>query len=120
MLCLQSILWCFSISSKAQIFNTIAGGSIGDRGASTSAYLYQLLGVALDAAGNLYLADQNNHRIRQVTQEGTISTVAGNGSAKHWQLEPLPILIYFDIAIALKNKHLALSTLPSLTKLKVR
>jgi hypothetical protein len=37
--------------------------------------------VALDAAGNLYIADKSNHRIRKVDTAGTITTVAGNGSA---------------------------------------
>ncbi|HLH17388.1 MAG TPA: hypothetical protein VKX45_09225 [Bryobacteraceae bacterium] len=52
----------------------------GDGGAATSAQLYTPLGLAVDSAGNLYIADFNNHRIRMVTPSGAISTVAGNGS----------------------------------------
>lgn len=38
-------------------------------------------GVAVDSAGNLYIADSNNERIRRVTTSGTVTTVAGNGKA---------------------------------------
>jgi hypothetical protein len=58
-----------------------AGGFSGDGGPATSARLDRPSGVAVDAAGNLYFADTNNHRIRKVTPGGVISTVAGNGAA---------------------------------------
>jgi len=61
---------------------TVAGsgtpGFGGDGGAATSAKLYSPVGLALDAKGNLYIADTNNSTIRKVAN-GTISTVAGNG-----------------------------------------
>ncbi|MBN8884747.1 MAG: Ig-like domain repeat protein [Rudaea sp.] len=63
--------------------STLAGngtqGYAGDGGAATSAQLGDYLHVAADAAGNLYISDANNHRIRKVATDGTISTVAGNG-----------------------------------------
>ena len=46
---------------------------------ATSAELYQPLGVALDGAGNLYIGDSGNNRIRKVNTSGTITTVAGTG-----------------------------------------
>ena len=58
--------------------NGIAGFS-GDGGSATSASLNQPQGVAVDSAGNLYIADEHNNRIREVTG-GTITTIAGNGS----------------------------------------
>ena len=60
---------------------TVAGGT-GDGGAATSANLYSAAGVALDAIGNLYIVDHDNHRIRRVDAvTRIITTVAGNGAA---------------------------------------
>jgi sugar lactone lactonase YvrE len=55
------------------------GGFGGDGGSATSASLNSPTGVAVDAAGNIYIADDDNYRIRKVSG-GTITTVAGNGS----------------------------------------
>ena len=64
---------------------TVAGtgtqGYNGDNIAATSAELSSPNGVAVDGAGNLYIADRNNGRIRKVTPGGTITTVAGNWNA---------------------------------------
>jgi uncharacterized protein (TIGR03437 family) len=66
------------------IISTVAGGGLqgysGDGGLATAAGLNGPLGVALDAAGNLYIADSGNHAVRIVTRRGTISTYAGNGN----------------------------------------
>ena len=63
--------------------STVAGNGkhffSGDGGPATSASLWYPFGVAVDSAGNLYIADTYNHRIRKVSG-GTITTVAGNGS----------------------------------------
>ncbi len=65
--------------------STVAGtgtsGFSGDGGQATAAMLNDPIGVALDGAGNLYIADQSNHRIRRVDASGNISTVAGAGTA---------------------------------------
>jgi hypothetical protein len=68
------------------VISTIAGngtaGYLGDGGAATSAELHSPNGVAVDALGNLYIADQVNNVIRMVTATtGVITTVAGNGTA---------------------------------------
>ncbi len=64
--------------------STIAGvgttGFSGDGGPSTAAQLYYPYGVAMDPAGNLYIADWRNNRIRKVTVAGVISTLAGSGA----------------------------------------
>ncbi len=58
-----------------------SAGFGGDGGAATSAQLNAPLGLAVDTAGNLYIADSGNARVRRVTAAGSISTVAGNGTA---------------------------------------
>jgi len=63
---------------------TIAGtgvnGFSGDGGPANQAQLNQPYGLALDTSGNLYIADLGNARIREVTANGNIETVAGGGS----------------------------------------
>jgi uncharacterized protein (TIGR03437 family) len=68
--------------TPAGIITTVAGswpGYSGDGGPATAASLRGPTGVAMDPAGNLYIADTFNHRIRKVTPAGIITTVAGNG-----------------------------------------
>ena len=64
--------------------NTFAGsgnlGFSGDGGPATNAGINRPQGIAIDKAGNLFIADTLNHRVRKVTPDGTISTVAGNGN----------------------------------------
>ena len=61
------------------------GGWGGDGGLAVDAYLDTPWDVALDAAGDLYIADHNNYRIRKVDGEtGLISTVAGKGVADNF------------------------------------
>jgi Immunoglobulin I-set domain/NHL repeat len=77
--------WQFNGSNLPNgIINTVAGNGSGsysgDGGAATNASLYYPEGAAFDAAGNLFIADFVNNRIRKVTTNGIITTVAGNGS----------------------------------------
>ncbi|MGR3219424.1 MAG: NHL domain-containing protein [Candidatus Anammoxibacter sp.] len=58
------------------------GGFSGDGGLATSALLNQPFGVSVDGAGNIYIADSENNRIRKVAATtGIITTVAGSGPA---------------------------------------
>lgn len=61
--------------------NGWSGTAQGDGGQAAVASLYEPYGLAVDAAGNLYIADSANNRVRRVAANGIISTVAGNGTA---------------------------------------
>lgn len=69
--------------SLGGIITTVAGerryGYYGDGGQATEALLHQPAAVVVDAAGNLYIADYYNHRIRKVSRTGIITTVVGSG-----------------------------------------
>jgi sugar lactone lactonase YvrE len=75
------------VDSSSGMISTIAGtgtdgfshGYSGDGGPATSAQLYLPRGVAVDSSGNIYIADNGNHRIRKVDSSGVITTIIGTG-----------------------------------------
>ena len=73
------------VAAGSGTITTVAGngtaGGAGDGGPATQAELNAPLGVAVDAAGNLYISDTGNNRVRMVTPAGIISTFAGTGTA---------------------------------------
>jgi len=74
------------VTAATGIITTVAGngtaGFTGDGGPATSAELKGPTGIFVDSAGNLYIADQANNRVRKVDAgTGVITTVAGNGTA---------------------------------------
>ena len=76
-----SILLATAAAAQVYTIETIAGGGdgVGDDGPAIRAKLTEPTGVAVDAAGNIYIADRHNHRVRKVDTSGTISTFAGTG-----------------------------------------
>jgi sugar lactone lactonase YvrE len=73
------------VDASTGLISTVAGNGVGsyagDGGPATSAELYNPGGVAVDPAGNLFIADFQNNRIREViVATGNITTVAGTGS----------------------------------------
>jgi uncharacterized protein (TIGR03437 family) len=73
------------VTISTGVITTFAGSATeglgGDGGAATGALLDTPTAVVLDAAGNLYIADTNNNRIRKVGTDGNINTFAGTGAA---------------------------------------
>jgi len=73
--------------SPTGIITTVAGtgvaGYTGDHGPATAARLGAPAHLAVDASGDLFIADQGNNVIRKVDGSGVITTVAGNGSGTH-------------------------------------
>ena len=68
-----------SIGTITTIAGTGEQGFGGNGGSASQAHLFFPTGVAVDGAGNLYIADVGNHRIRKVDSTGTITTIAGTG-----------------------------------------
>ena len=71
----------FGIITTVAGTGSITGAFSGDGGPATAAELNAPVGIKADGAGNLYIADVGNNRIRLVDATGTISTIAGNGTA---------------------------------------
>jgi sugar lactone lactonase YvrE len=70
---------------KSQVIQTIAGdtiaGSSGDNGPAANARLHAPEWIIFDNTGNIYIADNNNNKIRKIDTSGIISTIAGTGAA---------------------------------------
>ena len=72
------------VDATTQTITTVAGDGVGgfggDNGPATEAQLYTPLGITVDVLGNLYVSEGSNHRIRKIDTNGTITTIAGNGT----------------------------------------
>jgi sugar lactone lactonase YvrE len=78
--------WIRKVNAQTGVITTIAGnGSIGysgDGGAATAAQFYNPVAVAVDTAGNIYVADSDNGAVRMISN-GIITTIAGNGTLSY-------------------------------------
>ncbi len=101
-----------ALCTQAQIITTIAGNDTaayaGDGGLAIAAKLFSPVGVAIDDSGNVYIADQNNNRIRKIyALTDTIITIAGD-SAQGFTYNNLPATfssLYAPSAVALDAAH---------------
>jgi len=95
---------CTVLPAQTFRIDTVAGvgapGYSGDRGPAVDAHLQRPTAVAVDAKGNIYIADYRNSRIRKVDPKGIISTVAGN-----WQNYAPPLIGDGGPAIAAQLRH---------------
>jgi len=74
------------IDAVTNIITNIAGSAIagysGDGGPATAATFKDIFGICTDAAGNIYLVDEENNRVRKITAAtGIVTTIAGTGSS---------------------------------------
>ena len=69
--------------TSSGVVSTFAGSGVAgfSDGSATVAKFNYPTGITIDTAGNLYIADKTNHRIRKITPSGLVSTIAGSGIA---------------------------------------
>jgi sugar lactone lactonase YvrE len=67
-------------SGAVTVIAGAAQGYRGDNGPAIQAWLNLASAVAVDSNGNVYVADQGNNRVRMITPDGNIQTIAGNGT----------------------------------------
>ena len=75
-------IWSRDLKTGAEslIAGSLGSGYSGDGGPAADAQLTGPRGLAVDPAGNLFIADSGNHAVREIAVDGTITTVAGNGN----------------------------------------
>ncbi len=81
---IATVVQVFRLSPGGTLTTIAGNGSVsysGDGGRATDAAFSGIVGIALDKAGNLYISDMFNNRVRKVTTDGIIKTFAGDGSA---------------------------------------
>ena len=71
------------VTASSGFITTLAGsdlhGDQGDNGSAINALIDTPIGIAVDAAGNVYFTDSDNHKVRKISTNGVITTVAGTG-----------------------------------------
>lgn len=99
--------------TPAGVVTTLAGSADAagsDDGAGTAALFDSPQGVALDSAGNLYVADTGNHTIRKITSAGVVSTIAGVAGQPGFSVGTLPGLLSYPIGVALSGNSLYITS----------
>ncbi len=90
--------------SAAGIVTTLAGHSLeagSADGVAAEATFNKPLGIALDGANNVYVADTNNHTLRAITPAGVVSTIAGTRGRRGFGAGPVPGTLADPVAIGI-------------------
>ena len=91
--------------SAAGVVSTLAGSGVNGfaNGSGASAQFANPGGVAVDASGNVYVADINNNLIRKITSSGTVTTFAGSGAAGFANGTGTSAQFYFPYGVAVDS-----------------
>lgn len=92
------------INADGHVSTIVGNGKAGfANGAGDAAQFDTPCGIAVDASGNLFVADLNNHRIRKINPEGMVSVLAGSGEAGFFDASSTLALFNYPIKIAVDN-----------------
>jgi sugar lactone lactonase YvrE len=108
--------------SPTGVVSTFAGsGSIGsDNGIGLGASFFRPAGIALDSIGNLYVCDVLNHKIRKISPEAVVTTIAGTGSAGYKNGSGSVARFYLPLGVAVgPSDNLYISELGNLRIRKI-
>lgn len=96
---------CIRKITPAGMVTTFAGNGIPGYtdGLGSAASFYYPYGVAIDGAGNLYVADQTNQRIRKISPAGLVTTIAGSGIASFADGSGIAASFNYPTGIAVDN-----------------
>jgi len=93
-------------TGKYPVVSTFAGNGIMKwaDGKTAEASFANLMGIAIDNAGNLYIADSHNNRIRKISLDGNVTTLAGNGTVGSLDGKGASASFFYPTGVAVDKK----------------
>jgi sugar lactone lactonase YvrE len=92
------------VTPNGQVTTLAGNGELGSKdGKGSVASFYTPSGIAVDAAGNVYVADYGNNRIRKITMDGTVSTIAGSDAIGNTDGNTSDASFFYPNALAVDN-----------------